>query len=80
VQVPDIRGKSVKDIEKLLRGTELRLGAKRGSCEELGSSTNDTIKADRGRVICQSPAPGEHVAPDTEIDYVLAGGRGENDD
>lgn len=70
--VPDIRGQSTKDARKALDAANLQLGEKHDSCEELGISEEHIMKADKGRIMCQSPLPGSIAAPNTRVVYVLA--------
>jgi hypothetical protein len=78
VKVPDIRGKNLKDAQKILEAASLRLGDKRVRCEDIGAQ-DDGRKLKKGQVLCQSPAPGSVAAPNTPVLVVLVGGEGGHD-
>jgi beta-lactam-binding protein with PASTA domain len=70
VKVPDIRGQSVRDAQKILAAASLQLGESHERCEDIGASeTKDKLK--KGQIRCQSPVPGSVAVPNTPILYVL---------
>ncbi|HEU4323768.1 MAG TPA: PASTA domain-containing protein [Roseiflexaceae bacterium] len=72
VAVPDIRGKSAKEAEKLLASAGLILGDTGTDCAALSASpSEDKLKKDE--ILCQSPAPDATVPAQSQIVYVLAG-------
>jgi PASTA domain-containing protein len=80
VAVPDIRGQSSKDAEKQLKAAGLRLGEKKGRCEEIGADSDSGRRIKKDQIVCQSPAP-DSVAPlNTRIDYVQSGDDNHDDD
>lgn len=72
VEVPDIRGMSAKEAERQLAQVGLQLGEAQPSCEELGVSGDLVVETRKGRITCQSAAPGSGVAKGSVVSYVLS--------
>lgn len=75
VEVPDIRGMSQKDAEKLLAQVGLGLGEQAASCEELGVAEELRADARKGRVACQGVEPGSSVPEGSLVAYALSDGK-----
>jgi hypothetical protein len=72
VKVPDIRGMSPKDAEKLLAQSGLQLGELQPSCEELGVDDDLVIETRKGRIACQSLTPDSDAPLLSVISYALS--------
>lgn len=72
VEMPDIRGMSTKDADKLLSQVGLQLGEQQQSCEELGVSGDLVIEARKDRITCQSAEPGSSVPEGSVVSYALS--------
>ncbi|HEU4322966.1 MAG TPA: PASTA domain-containing protein [Roseiflexaceae bacterium] len=75
VTVPDLRGKSAKEAEKILAETGLLLGDAQTDCDALGATPSES-RLKKDAILCQSPAPDTSVAVQSEIVYVLADKQG----
>ncbi|MCG8468403.1 MAG: PASTA domain-containing protein [Gemmatimonadetes bacterium] len=64
VPVPDLRGRHVDDVEGVLEGAQLRLGAVRYQVD---------APEGPGRVVSQSPAPSSSLRSDGFVSIVVAG-------
>jgi hypothetical protein len=69
VVVPDLRGKSDRDAQRMLQ--DAGLSAKKA--DRCSGSNEDDQKVKKGQVLCQNPAANQRVAPGTTVEYVLAG-------
>lgn len=75
VEVPDIRGMSQKDAEKLLAQVGLGLGDEAASCEALGVAEELRADARKGHIACQSVEPGSSVPEGSLVGYALSDGK-----
>lgn len=72
VVVPDLSGLDPKKARDALEQLGLQLGEQRETCADVGTSGSEAAKVRRGRIACQSAAPGASVPLQSVIDYALS--------
>jgi hypothetical protein len=72
VAVPDLSGLDPKKAREALERLGLQLGEQRETCADLGAGGSEAAEVRRGRIACQSVAPGTTVPLQTAVGYALS--------
>lgn len=72
VAVPDLSGLDPKKAREALERLGLQLGEQRETCADVGAGVGEAAEVRRGRIACQSVAPGTAVPLQTVVDYALS--------